>query len=68
MTTTSVTREIRLTEAIQYLAYMGGDTEVILHLSQLRGVIFILSDRQRGTENERKLVTAKEAERKEPRN
>lgn len=43
MTTTSVTFEIRL--AIQYLGYTRGDPEVILHLSQLLGVIFILAER-----------------------
>lgn len=45
MTTTSVTYEIRLAEAIQYVAYTGGDTEVILHLRQSLGVIFILAER-----------------------
>lgn len=54
MTTTSVTCEIRLAEAIQYLAYTGGDTEVILHLRQLLGVIFILAARQRIKERRRR--------------
>lgn len=47
MTTTSVTCEIRPAVAIQYLAYTGGDTEVILHLRQLLGVIFILAEGDR---------------------
>lgn len=51
MTTTSVTCEIRLAEAIQYLAYTGGDTEVILHLRLSLGVIFILAERQRMKES-----------------
>lgn len=52
MTTTSVTCEIRLAEAIQYLAYTGGDAEVILHRRRLLGVIF------RETVNERELETS----------
>lgn len=52
MTTTSVTCEIRLAEAIQYLAYTGGKTEVILHRRQLLGVIFILAQRERERDRE----------------
>lgn len=58
MTTTSVTCEIRLAEAIQYLAYKGGNAEVILHRRRLLGVIF------RETVNERELETSKETKKK----
>lgn len=54
MTTTSVTREIRLAAAIQYLACTRGDAEVILHLRQILCVIFILAERERQRTKERK--------------
>lgn len=52
MTTTSVTCEIRLAEAIKYPACSGGDREVILHLRQRLGVNFYpRKERQRMKES-----------------
>jgi len=63
MTTTSVTCEIRLAEAIQYLAYTGGDTKVIFTPETVTRCYFHPCKRDR--ELKKAFVAAKEAERKE---